>query len=132
MSTTIQEKLVDKLRSDVAIRSCVEMRVYPGAAPQAADMPYLVYRRTGGATIQALGNPSNTTKAFYEVSIVTETYAEGVALSDLVRTALDGWVDGTLPDSCRLDEEFETPQDVYAGMPESPYRFVQNYILFYA
>ena len=73
-----------------AVTDLVALRIYPLAAPQGADMPYVVYD-TSIAPGEAMDGHSGMTFADFSFNVYDETYTSVKAISEQVRLALDGW-----------------------------------------
>lgn len=96
--------------ADVASRT---KKIFPVAIDK-AELPYILYRRTGlAATPQKHGSPGSD-EIEIEVICFTEKYGEGVELAEAVRAALDfveAEYDGQRIRCCYLSGSEEAYQD---------------------
>jgi hypothetical protein len=69
-------------------------RVYPNAAPDKPDYPYLVYARISARqqqTIEANGGSGNLINTNMQLDIYAKTYAEAQSLSAQIQLLLKSW-----------------------------------------
>lgn len=79
------------LQSDIktALAGIAGNRVYPEAAPDAASLPLVVYRKAGSEPLMTLQGYAGTTRFTMVFDCWARTYAEAITLADQVRTALE-------------------------------------------
>lgn len=98
------------LINDTALNAVVSSRVYPVIAPVSADLPWIVFKRTGVRREQTLLSPAGTPTTSLELSMFSMTYEEAREIADLVRLVLDGYgatVDNTEIKQVSLENELD-------------------------
>ena len=82
----ITQHLVDAMLAEAPIAAVVGARVYPGEAPPAPELPYIVISKVDGVGEYTLQGDAGIERARVQVDIYTVTgYAAVVALRALVR-----------------------------------------------
>jgi hypothetical protein len=79
------------VQSDIktALAGIASNRVYPAAAPDAAALPHVVYRKAGAEPLMTLQGYAGTTRYTFVFECWARTYAEAITLAEQVRTALE-------------------------------------------
>ena len=96
--------------NDTALNAVISSRVYPVIAPVSADLPWIVFKRTGVRLEATLAAPSGTPTTSVELSIFAMTYEEAREIANLVRSVLDGYgatVDNVEIKQVSLENEFD-------------------------
>jgi hypothetical protein len=68
-----------------------DTRVYTGNAPQNADYPFIVVRRTGGSQPKTLGSRTLFQRSEFSVNVITDNYAEAYPTSNTIVDALKNY-----------------------------------------
>ena len=63
-------------------------RIYPTAAPEGAGLPHIVFSQQKMEAVEALDGPTGLSTAEIRLDIAARSYAEIVALSLMVKTAV--------------------------------------------
>lgn len=111
-------KVLYSLASDV-------ITLYPKRTSQGKATPYGTYSKVSGTPTDTKDGPSELDVDRVQIDIVTDTYAEGITLSDSLRTAIDryqGTVQGVVVDKI----VFEGERDMYDNDAEK-YMRSQDY-----
>lgn len=104
----VEQAIFQLLREDARVSGIVGAHVFPGAMPQSAAFPAVVYRvlaREGVERLEPRGSSGlvRTRIRTFSTTHGNGTYAAAKELSDAVRLCLSGFVgtlvDGTAPDS---------------------------------
>lgn len=75
------------LRANEELLSAVGQKIYPIVAEVSTTYPFIIYRRS---SLTPASNKDQQAEAVYlDVFVVTERYATGVDIAELVRTALE-------------------------------------------
>ena len=75
------------LRDNLALVRAVGQKIYPIVAEVSTTYPFIIYRRS---SLTPASNKDQRAEAVYlDVFVVTERYATGVDIAELVRTALE-------------------------------------------
>ena len=75
------------LRANEELLSAVGQKIYPIVAEVSTTYPFIIYRRS---SLTPASNKDQQAEAIYlDVFVVTERYATGVDIAELVRTALE-------------------------------------------
>jgi len=100
------------LTDDTDIAAIVATRVYPIILPQNPTMPAITYQRISTPRVSSTTGPSGLASPRIQVDCWAETYAAVKALSDTVRTAVDGY-SGTMDTFTVYGVIVESEQDLY-------------------
>lgn len=98
-----------RLIADAQVTAIVSTRIYPpGAAPQGAAYPFIVYQRGNSEHFHKMGSTNSTTLQQHEIVIAMygEDYDALTTLANEVRSSLDGYR-GTITvsaDSIRFEQ----------------------------
>ena len=82
-------KAIYNILAASAVNSSVGGRMYPQLGPQNAVAPFIVYVLDNTDPSDTKSGVSTLDTAFYEVIVVSASYAEMATISDQVRAALD-------------------------------------------
>jgi len=85
----IEEAVYEILTGELVIN--VGTRVYPRAAPQDAELPYIVYHQISGLPDRLIATASGLVKARFQVNAYASSFSGVDALADKIRLALDGY-----------------------------------------
>ena len=131
----------DALLADTSIAYEVGRRIRPLGVSPADARPYLTYQVTGRESLGTLSDgPADYRKAGFEVGVFADTYADVMALSDLVRDRLDRLdrldqfgqtVSGVEFAPCEFDSETDVEEAVPEGEEKPVYLRVQTYRTLY-
>lgn len=113
-SATIEATLRALLAADRDLARLTGGRIYPGAAPTGAPLPYLVYQRISYGRIGSLRGPSGLAQVRIQYTAWSNTYAETQRLAERVRVILDGLpndppLPSTPPNPIRMIEAMDGP-----------------------
>ena len=121
--------LRNELVNDSALSAIISTRVYPVIAPVSADLPWIVFKRTGVRREQTLGNPMGTPIVSLEIASFAMTYEDAREIADLVRLVLDGY--GGTSDNTEIKQvslENELDDFVQLGSDSLPvFQVTQNF-----
>jgi hypothetical protein len=109
-------------------------RLYPVAAPARVQMPYATYARVSAVRARHTLGPSGLVSARFQIDIYAAAYATARAVSDAIRTRLDGFR-GTITQpgwSCRIEGiSLVSDQDLHEPEiePQALFRVSQDYLI---
>lgn len=78
------------LTTDATISALVSNRIYPTNVPARVTMPYVVYSKTSAVPTNDKDGPSVVDEEFYQVDVYSTTYDQAHAISDRIRSVIDG------------------------------------------
>jgi len=91
----IENGIVDRLKTDTAVKAIVDARIYSLLAPQNAAKPHITYQRVGTDRDRHLQGPSGLVRGTFQLDCWASTMDAARALADAVRLRLDNFF-GTL------------------------------------
>lgn len=123
--TAIRNQLIN----DAALSAIVSSRVYPVIAPVSADLPWIVFKRTGVRREGTLSNPAGVPTVTLEIATFAMSYEDAREIADLVRLVLDGY--GGTTDNVEIKQvslENELDDFVQLGSDSLPvFQVTQNF-----
>lgn len=85
---SLETKLYTLLSGDAGVSALVSNRIYPLAAPQQADLPFVVYTRISSGREYTLSGATGLENPRMQVDCYAETYSSAKAISEAVVTAV--------------------------------------------
>lgn len=125
-----------RLAANAGVSAIVSTRIYPHSAPQSATMPYIVYQRIDAVHEHHMRGASGMYHSRVQLDLYVSSYSGLIALRDVVRLALDGYVGDITVGSdivrikkCFLDNDqeiFYPPED---ATQKGIFRAILDYIV---
>lgn len=84
----IAEAIYARLDGAAGLTALVSHRIYPVQAPQAATLPYVIYREVSAERISAMGADTGMVRPRYQVSVFASSWSSAHAVATQVRLAL--------------------------------------------
>lgn len=75
----------------IALNTSAGSRVHLGNAPQGADEPFVVIRRTGGTQPQTLGGVKLFSRAQFSINTIANVYSQAYPAANAIHAALHGY-----------------------------------------
>ena len=126
----VEDLMFTRVTTTAGVSAIVSTRMYPGEAPSAAVVPYLVYRRIAADRPQAFGSAPGNVRATFEVVSVESTPKLARTLAAAVRAALHRWRDATGPPVVE-DVFLEAEDEPLVDGKDKRFEIVQDYMVFY-
>lgn len=76
------------LTNDANTSGLVSTRVYPVIAPQDVTVPYVVYRRIIGDSVNDLAGEIGTTRGRFQIDVYADQYSTAKTLAGYVKAAM--------------------------------------------
>lgn len=131
----MEEALVTRVTSGVAVAALIGTRMYPLVVPQDVALPAIAYQRISSKPIMAHGGPVGLTRARVQLTLVGRSYAEVKELADAVRARLNGLrgtVGGVMIEAIILDNEADDDIPDAAARPVVDSKLVfQDYLVMF-
>jgi hypothetical protein len=86
----IRRAIVAALKADPGVSALAGGRVFPLFVPESESRPSLCYQLVEDVTERQLDGANGVSRAVFELASVTRTLADGEALAEAVRLAIDG------------------------------------------
>lgn len=122
--------LRSRLLASASVTSLVGSRVYAVAAPAAATLPLVTWRRSGITRSQTLSGPVGVPQVTVEYQIYAATYEAARDVADAMRVVLDGYA-GTVDNTTVRHTSLENEADEFVQLQGSEmpvvYQITQNY-----
>lgn len=122
--------LRSRLLANSSVSALVGSRVYAVAAPAAAPLPLVTWRRSGITRSQTLSGPVGVPQVTIEYQIYAATYEAARDVADAMRVVLDGYA-GTVDNTTIRHTSLENEVDEFVQLQGSEmpvvYQITQNY-----
>lgn len=110
----LEEALYVRLTGDAAVTAIVGTAVYPQAAPQNLEPPFITYARVSAERLRSFDGPSGLARPRMQVDCWAAGYRQARQLADATRRALDGWrspADGVPGAMLESDRDLHEPEN---------------------
>lgn len=113
----VEELLLARLTSTAAVTALVGTRIYPDFAPEAAQMPYVIYSREHSQSFSNFGVVLKNCFAGYSFASTAKTHKAARETTEAIRRAFDYWSTTGPPivDLVLVQNDFSTFQSSSKG-----------------
>ena len=115
-----------------AIEEAAGCPAYPLQAPETLAPPFVLYSRTATERERDLEGSVGAPRGTFAVEVYADGYADGKALADLVRGAVNnfsGTEDGATIEDVELNEEADSDPVFFDGRERPTYVISQTYTI---
>lgn len=87
---SVESALATEIKQIPDVAALIADRVWPVAAPQTSDKPFVTFRRVPGEVQYTHSGESSLQKAYFQISAVADLYETVVDLAKKLRAGLSG------------------------------------------
>ena len=120
-----------RLSADAGVSALVGTRIYPGAGPENATYPLVLYNQIDSGAVRDLASVTDHFRTLQQIDVYAATKGNAVAIAAAVRASLDyklnqTWGGLSIPAS-RFDDQFDSGFDEGSNL----HRIIQQYRISY-
>lgn len=120
-----------RLSGDAGVSALVGTRIYPGAGPEGATYPLVLYNQIDSGAVRDLSSATDHFRTLQQIDVYATTKSSAVAIAAAVRASLDyklnqTWGGLSIPAS-RFDDQFDSGFEEGSNL----HRIIQQYRISY-